>query len=92
MHQQSRRFIATLASRCRFRRPGLAAILLGGRVLIACAIPPLAFAHEVHPADPPAGLTGEESTFLKENDAAMTKMMTTWRRSPAAMSIATSLP
>lgn len=72
MQQQTRRFIATLASRCRFRKPGLAAILLGGRVLIACAIPPLAFAHEAHPADPPAEL---ESAFLKENDAAMTKMM-----------------
>ena len=75
MHQSSRRFLATLASRCRFRKPGLAAILLGGRVLIACAIPPLAFAHEAHPANPPAGLNAEESAFLKENDAAMTKMM-----------------
>src|ERR1700750_845210 len=75
MHQPSRRFLATLASRCRFRKPGLAAILLGGRVLIACAIPPHAFAHEPHPADPPAGLNAEESAFLKENDAAMTKMM-----------------
>ena len=75
MQQSSRRFLGTLASRCRFRKPGLAAILLGGRVLIACAIPPLAFAHEAHPADPPAGLNAEESAFLKENDAAMTKMM-----------------
>lgn len=77
MHQPSRRFLATLASRCRLRKPGLAAILLGGRVFIACAcaIPPLAFAHDAHPADPPAGLSAEESAFLKENDAAMTKMM-----------------
>jgi len=75
MQQQSRKFIATLASRCRFRKPGLGAVLLSARVLIACAIPPLAFAHEVHPADPPAGLSAEESAFLKENDAAMTKMM-----------------
>ena len=75
MHQPSHRFLATLASRCRFRKPGLAAILLGGRVLIACAIPPLAFAHEAHPTNPPAGLNAAESAFLKENDAAMTKMM-----------------
>jgi Domain of unknown function (DUF305) len=71
MHQSSRRLLTTLASRCRFRKPGLAAILLGGQVLIACAILPLAFAHEAHPA----GLSAEESAFLKENDAAMTKMM-----------------
>lgn len=75
MHQPSRRFLATFTRKCRFRKPGLATILLGGRVLIACAIPPLAFAHEAHPADPPAGLSAEESAFLKENDVAMTKMM-----------------
>ena len=56
-------------------KAGLAAILLGGRVLIACATSPLAFAQEDHPAEPPAGLNAEESAFLQENDAAMTKMM-----------------
>lgn len=75
MDQPPRRAIATLASRCRFRRPRLATLLLGARILIACAIPSLAFAHEAHPADPAAGLSAEESAFLKENDAAMTKMM-----------------
>jgi hypothetical protein len=75
MHRASRRFIAILASKCRFRRPRFVTLLLGARILIAFAIPPLAFAHEVHPADPPAALNAQESAFLKENDAAMTKMM-----------------
>lgn len=75
MYQPPRRAIATLASRCRFRRPRLATLLLGARILVAFVIPPLAFAHEAHPADPPAALSAEESAFLKENDAAMAKMM-----------------
>ena len=45
------------------------------RILIAFALPPLAFAHEAHPASPPQGLNAAEAAFLKENDAAMTKMM-----------------
>ena len=76
MHRSPfRRFIAALASRCRFPRPGLATALFGARVLVAFALPPLVFAHEVHPADPPAALNANERAFLKENDAAMTKMM-----------------
>lgn len=64
---------ATLASR--FRRPGLATALFGARVLIAFAAPPLVFAHESHSTNPPAALNANESAFLKENEAAMTKMM-----------------
>jgi hypothetical protein len=75
MHRSPFRFVAPLASRCRFRRPGLAMAMFGARVLIAFALPPLAFAHEVHPADPPAALNANERAFLKENEAAMTKMM-----------------
>lgn len=75
MHQPPRRIIATLASRCRFRGPRFATFLLGARIFVAFAIPPFAFAHEARPADPPAALNSEESAFLKENDAAMTKMM-----------------
>ena len=76
MHRSPfRRFTAAIASRCRFRRPGLATAMFGARVLIAFALPPLVFAHEVHPADPPAALNANESAFLKENEAAMTKMM-----------------
>jgi hypothetical protein len=44
-------------------------------VLVAFAVPPLVFAHEAHPAVPQAALSAEESAFLRENDAAMTKMM-----------------
>src|SRR6478672_1834524 len=75
MHRSPFRFIAALASRSRFRRLGLATAMFGARVLIAFALPPLVFAHEVHPADPPAALNANESAFLKENEAAMTKMM-----------------
>ena len=52
-------------------RPGLGSAVIGLRFLIAFAMPPLAFAQEAHPA----AMTAEESAFLKENDAAMTKMM-----------------
>jgi hypothetical protein len=62
MHQPPHRTIAILASRCRFRRPRLATLLFGARILVAFAIPPLAFAHEVHPADPPAGLSGQQQS------------------------------
>jgi hypothetical protein len=60
----------------RFLKPGLGMAAFGVRVLIAFAMPPLVFAHEAHPAQPPSVvLTADESAFLKENDAAMTKMM-----------------
>jgi hypothetical protein len=72
---QLRSFIAALASRCRFARPGLGTALLGARVLFAFAMPSLVLAHEAHPADPPAALSADESAFLKENEAAMAKMM-----------------
>lgn len=48
------------------------AALVGLRFFVAFAMPPLAFAQEAHPAAP---RSTEESAFLKENDAAMTKMM-----------------
>ena len=69
------RFVSALAGRCRWPRPGLGTAVIGARILVACALPPLVFAHEAHPADPPAALSAEESAFLHENDAAMTKMM-----------------
>lgn len=75
MHpSQFRRAIAALAGRCRWPRPGPGTALIGARILVAFALPPLAFAHESHSA-PPAALSVEESAFLQENDAAMTKMM-----------------
>ena len=53
------------------------------RILIAFALPPLAFAHEAHPASPPQGLNAAEAAFLKENDAAMTKMMNDMAAKPS---------
>ncbi|MDN3275284.1 DUF305 domain-containing protein [Frankia sp. RB7] len=76
MHpSQFRRVVAALASRCRWPRPGLGTALLAARILVAFPVPPLVFAHEAHPAAPQAALSAEESAFLQENDAAMTKMM-----------------
>jgi hypothetical protein len=75
MSRSSLRNLAN-ASRSRFRhlKPGVAAIF-GLRFLIAFAMPPLAFAQEPHPPAQPSAMSSEEGAFLKENDAAMTKMM-----------------
>lgn len=76
MHRSPfRRVAAALASRFRWPKPGLRTALLAVRILGAFAAPPLVFAHEAHPAAPQAALSAEESAFLQENDAAMTKMM-----------------
>jgi hypothetical protein len=72
---QFRRAAAALAGRCRWPRPGLGTAFLAARILVAFALPPLVFAHEAHPAAPPAAQSAEERAFLEENEAAMTKMM-----------------
>ena len=61
----------------RFLKPGLGAAVFGVRLLIAFAVPPLTFAAFAHDTHPPAqrAATPDESTFLAENDAAMTRMM-----------------
>ncbi|MGY4477681.1 DUF305 domain-containing protein [Bradyrhizobium sp. USDA 3364] len=61
----------------RYLKPGLGAALLGARVLVALAASPVVLAHEAHqPAqNAPTAQSAEESAFLAENDAAMTKMM-----------------
>ncbi|MBR0784078.1 DUF305 domain-containing protein [Bradyrhizobium iriomotense] len=69
---QFRRAVAAFAGRCRWPRPGLGTASLAACILVAFAVPPVAFAHESHPAAPPAA---EERAFLEENEAAMTKMM-----------------
>lgn len=74
MHQPSFRGIMPALSR-KFPRPGLTTAIFGARLLVAFAAPSLALAHDIHPAEPPAMLSAGESAFLKENDAAMTKMM-----------------
>ncbi len=72
---QFRRAEAALAGRCRWPRPSLGTAFLAARILVAFALPPLVFAHESHPASPPAAPSAEERAFLEENDAAMTRMM-----------------
>ena len=57
-----------------FLKPGLGAAIFGLRLLAAFAAPPLAFAHEAHPPAQQAA-TSDESAFLAENEAAMSKMM-----------------
>ena len=61
----------------RFMKPGLSVAAIGARLLIAFVAPPLLFAvyaHEAHPP-PPQIVTTDESAFLNENEAAMTRMM-----------------
>ena len=59
----------------RFLKPSLGNAVFGARILFALALPPLAFAHEAHPSTQAAAATSDESSFLRENEAAMTKMM-----------------
>ena len=61
----------------RFLKPSLGtAAFFGARLLIAFALPSHVFAHEAHPpAQPATAAVLDEASFLKENDAAMTKMM-----------------
>ncbi|MBR1164833.1 DUF305 domain-containing protein [Bradyrhizobium elkanii] len=66
----------------RFFRPGIVAALLGARVLFAVVLSPVALAQEAHQPAPTA-LSAEESAFLAENDAAMTKMMNDMAAKPS---------
>src|SRR5438105_2066435 len=75
MHQPSFRGIVAALSR-KAPRPGLGTAVFGARLLIAFALPSHVFAHEAHPpAQPATAAVLDEAPFLKENDAAMTKMM-----------------
>lgn len=65
-------------------RPGLGATIFGARLLIAFALPSHVFAHEAHPpAQSPTAAVLHEAPFLKENDAAMTKMMNSMSIKPS---------
>jgi hypothetical protein len=55
-------------------KPTLAKAMFGAQVMLAIAGSPLALAQETRPATPAADV-GDEAPFLKENEAAMTKMM-----------------
>src|ERR1700730_392372 len=60
----------------RFLKPSLGKAVFGARLLFAFALPPLVFAHEAHPSTQAAATTtSDESALLRENEAAMTKMM-----------------
>ncbi len=74
-----RNVVVAARHRIRLLKPGVGAAMIGLRFLFALAIPPLAFAQEPHP---PA-MTAEESAFMKENDAAMTKMMNDMAAKPS---------
>jgi Domain of unknown function (DUF305) len=51
-------------------------VVFGARLLVAFALPSHVLAHEAHPTAQPTTATAvDEAPFLKENDAAMTKMM-----------------
>ena len=68
----------------RFLKPGLGAAVFGARLLVAFAAPALAFAvfaHEAHPP-PQQAATSDESAFLAENEAAMTRMMSAMEAKP----------
>ena len=68
----------------RFLKPGLGAAVFGVRLLVAFAAPPLVFAAFAHEAHPPAqqAATPDESAFLAENEAAMTRMMSAMEAKP----------
>jgi DUF305 family protein family protein len=66
-------------------KPGLRIAIFSARLLLAFSAPSLvlgAFAHEAHPAAQKAAGT-DESAFLAENDAAMTKMMNDMAAKPS---------
>src|ERR1700739_1796760 len=69
-----RSIAAASRSKLRSLRPGIGTAI-GLRLLIAFVMPPLAFAQESHAPSQPSAMSADESAFLKENDAAMTKMM-----------------
>jgi hypothetical protein len=61
----------------RLLKPNFGTALFGARVLFAFFASSLVLAHEAHhqPAQQAVAATADENAFLKENDAAMTKMM-----------------
>ena len=68
-----------------FLKSGPGAAIFGVRLLVAFAAPPLVFAAFAHEAHPPAqqAATPDESAFLAENEAAMTRMMSAMEAKPS---------
>jgi hypothetical protein len=76
MYQPSFRDVVAALSR-RLPRPGLSTAVFGARLLLAFAVPSHLLAHEARPTAQAAtaAAAADEAPFLKENDDAMTKMM-----------------
>ena len=83
MHQPS--FLGVVAAPSRkVPELGLGAAAFGALLLIAFALPSHVLAHEAHPpAQPATAAVLDEAPFLKENDAAMTKMMNNMATKPS---------
>jgi hypothetical protein len=72
MNQPSLR---NVLNKFRLARPDLNAAIFGTGVLVAITSSLVVFAHEAHHAAASAAQSAKEAAFLKENEAAMTKMM-----------------
>jgi hypothetical protein len=64
-------------------KPGFGKAVFGAHLLFAFAVPSLVSAQEAHPTTQPAAVTPDESAFLRENEAAMTKMMNDMAAKPS---------
>ena len=86
MRQPSIRGVATTLSG---KALGLGTAFLGARLLIALALPShghaqeVGLAQELHPTAQPTMMSVDERPFLKENDAAMTRMMSDMEIKPS---------
>jgi hypothetical protein len=75
-HQGSRPMLRSL-------KPGFGKAVFGAHLLLAFAVAPLVSAQEAHQATESAAVTPDESAFLRENEAAMTKMMNDMAAKPS---------
>jgi hypothetical protein len=70
-----RSVVATLLSKFRFPGPGVGAAIFGASALVAIALSPIVLANDGHHVVASAAQSADEAAFLKENEAAMTRMM-----------------
>jgi hypothetical protein len=71
----SRGVVATLLSKFQIVGRGARAAAFGGCMFGAMAWPPVVLAQDTPHAEVPGAQSADEAAFLKENEAAMTKMM-----------------
>jgi hypothetical protein len=67
----------------RILKPTPCKAIFAARVLIGFALPPVVFAHDAHPQASTAAVSAGEQAFLKDNEAAMAKMMTDMAAKPS---------